>query len=115
MRLLDLSMQECVMMDKKTVSDGEGGYLTVYSEGARFMASVVPENQGLDKIARAISEAVTYRVTTRRNVSLSVYDIFRTVGDGQTYRISYSNVQSTPETADLDMRVTTAERWVIPG
>ena len=41
MALWEYFMESCIRIDKKTVDDGQGGYETEWTEGARFRAAVV--------------------------------------------------------------------------
>lgn len=41
MSLLEEFKSACVILDKKRVPDGEGGFTTTWAEGAKFMAAVV--------------------------------------------------------------------------
>ena len=41
MSLLSEAMEACTMLDKKTVSDGYGGYEVTYTDGAQFKAAIV--------------------------------------------------------------------------
>ena len=40
MSLLDEAKDACVMLDKRTVADGYGGYMTEYVEGVTFDAAI---------------------------------------------------------------------------
>ena len=68
MSLLDESMEECVIMDKTTVSDGYGGYKTTWKEGATISAAVVLDNSIEAKIADKQGVTALYTVTTRKSV-----------------------------------------------
>lgn len=113
MSLLSDTMQECVMLDKKTVSDGEGGFVVDYTDGAQFTASVTTDQQGVAKIAQALTETVEYRVITRKKTILNAGDVFKTLKDGRIYRVKSSNLQATPDSAELNMRLAFAEEWSI--
>ena len=41
MSLLDEYMENCIMIDKRTVPDGYGGYATEWVEGAPFKSAIV--------------------------------------------------------------------------
>ena len=41
--LIDEMKEDCVMLDKHTVSDGMGGFSYEWTEGARFRAAVVKD------------------------------------------------------------------------
>ena len=58
MSLLDQAYEPFVMIDKRSVSDGEGGYFTDYVEGAEVSVAVTNENTSLTRIAEALTEKV---------------------------------------------------------
>ena len=41
MSLMDDFTSACVILDKKRVPDGEGGFTITWTEGAKFMAAIV--------------------------------------------------------------------------
>ena len=44
MSLIDVMMEECVMVDKRTVPDGMGGFDYEWVDGAQFRAAVIKNN-----------------------------------------------------------------------
>ena len=112
MSLLSDAMEECVILDKTTVSDGYGGFITEYVEGASFQAAITFDTSV--QARRAEKEGVTslYTVTTPRNVALEFYMIFRRTSDGKIFRVtSDGDDKMTPQSTILDMRQCTAEEW----
>lgn len=114
MSLLDQEYEPFVMIDKRSVSDGEGGYFTDYVEGAEISVAVTNENTSLTRIAEALTEKIEYRVITKRNVRFNQDDLIKRVSDGQVFRIYYKNTKETPKSAKLDMKETFAQEWSIP-
>ena len=114
MSLLDQAYEPFVMIDKRSVSDGEGGYFTDYVEGAEISVAVTNENTSLTRIAEALTEKVEYRVITKRNVKFNQDDLIKRISDGQVFRIYYKNTKETPKSASLDMKETFAQEWSIP-
>lgn len=110
MSLLDESMEECVLMDKTTVSDGYGGYTTSWQEGATISAATVLDNSMEARIADKQGVTALYTVTTRKNVNLQYHDIFRRKRDGKLFRVtSDGDDKRTPNSAGLNMRQVSAE------
>ena len=110
MSLLDESMEECVIMDKTTVSAGYGGYKTTWKEGATISAAVVLDNSIEAKIADKQGVTALYTVTTRKSVNLQYHDIFKRVRDGKLFRVkSDGDDKATPGSAGLNMRQVSAE------
>ena len=112
MSLLSEAMENCIMMDKSTTSDGYGGYDVVWSEGAEFEAAIV-FNSSIEA-RRAEKEGVSslYTVTTKRAMILQYHDVFKRVRDNKVFRVTSDGDDSyTPDSATLDMRQVTAEEW----
>lgn len=114
MSLLSEAMDACVMLDKRTVSDGYGGYTQQYVEGALFQAAIVFDTS--IEARRAEKEGVTsmYTVTTSRALTLQYHDVFKRTRDGKVFRVtSDGDDKYTPASAALDMRQVTAEEYLI--
>ena len=116
MSLLDEAMEKCIFLDKRTESDGYGGYIISWIDGAEFYAATVydtsiearaAENQGVKNL---------YTVTTKKDVTLEYHDVFRRVSDGKIFRVtSDGDDKKTPVSATLNMRQVTAEEWSLPS
>lgn len=112
MSLLLEAMEECVMMDKKTVPDGYGGFTSQYVEGSPFQAAIAFNSSMEARLAQRQGVTSVYTVTTSRAVNLSYHDIFRRESDGKIFRVtSDGEDQYTPQSAGLDMRNVSAEEW----
>ena len=110
MSLLDESMEACVIMDKRTVEDGYGGYRQEWSEGAPISAAIVLDDSMQAKIAEKQGVTGLYTVTTRKNINLQYHDIFKRVRDGKLFRVtSDGDDAKTPDSASLNMRQVSAE------
>lgn len=115
MSLLSEAMEKCVMIDVATVSDGLGGFETIYREGAEFMAGITFDGSTQGKIAAVQGVKNLYTVITKRNVKFEYHNIFKRLSDGKTFRItSDGNDDKTPASASLDMRRNSAEEWAPP-
>lgn len=113
--LLEDYMDDFVMIDRRTVSDGRGGYDTVYVDGATFKGAVELDNSMQAKIAQQQGVTALYTVTTPRTMNLQYHDIFRRVSDGKIFRsTSDGDDKKTPNSATLDMRQVSAEEYRLP-
>lgn len=114
MSLLDEAMENCIMLDKSTISDGYGGYDTVWSEGAPFEAAIV-FNSSIEA-RRAEKEGVTslYTVLTKKAMVLEYHDVFKRLHDGKIFRVtSDGDDEFTPNSASLNLRRVSAEEWSV--
>lgn len=115
MSLLDRAMTACVMLDETTQSDGRGGMIKTWVEGAEFQAAIVYDSSMEARRAEAQGVKSLYTVTTRKNVNLQYHDIFLRVEDGKIFRVtSDGDDNATPDGAGLNMRQVSAEEWALP-
>ena len=115
MSLLDDYMEDCVMIDKRTVSDGRGGYDTIWAEGAIFKAAVVLDDSIQARQAEQQGVTALYTVTTPRAMNLQYHDVFKRLSDGKIFRAtSDGDDKKTPAIATLDMRQVSAEEYELP-
>lgn len=113
--LLNSAYKDYVKIDKKSVSDGEGGFYTTYVDGAIFSAALGVENVNLYNVGEVLREKTTYNVLTKKKVDLKQDDLIKRVSDNQVFRIFYKNLsEETPSISNLDLRETMAEEWSIP-
>lgn len=116
MSLLSDAMESCVILDKRTVDDGYGGYTSEYVEGVEFDAAIVFDTS--IEARRADKEGVSslYTVTTSRALTLEYHDVFRRKRDNKIFRVtSDGDDKFTPKSTALDMRQVTAEEWRLPS
>lgn len=112
MSLIDVMMDECIMMDKQTVSDGMGGFITKWVEGANFKAAVVKDTTLEARIAENEGTTEVYTVTVQKGISLVYHDVFKRLKDGATFRVTSNIVDSeTPSVASFQIGQVNAERW----
>ena len=115
MSLLQEAMEKCTLIDRATVTDGLGGFLSEWRDGAEIQAAIV--FNGSLEAQRAAVEGVTalYTVTTSRSITLRYHDVFRRESDGKIFRVtSDGDDLKTPKSAMLDMRNVKAEEWELP-
>lgn len=116
MSLLDEYMENCVMIDKTTVSDGRGGFDYAFVEGAEFQAAITLDNSIQAKIAEQQGVTGIYSVTTQKSINLQYHDIFRRSSDGKVFRVtSDGDDKKTPVSATLNMRQVSAEEYTLPS
>lgn len=114
MSLLSEAMEKCIMIDKTTTSDGYGGYITTWVEGAEFQAAIVLDSSMQARIAEQQGVTALYTITTKKVMNLQYHDVFKRSSDGKIFRVtSDGDDKKTPESAGLNMRQVSAEEWVL--
>lgn len=112
MSLIDVMMEDCTMLDKRTVSDGLGGFTTEWVEGADFTAAVVKDSTMEARVAEKQGVTELYTVTVGKGLALQYHDVFRRQSDGAVFRVTSNVVDSeTPAVATFQIGQVTAERW----
>lgn len=110
--LVDAFKTPCVMMEKRTVSDGEGGFRTSWEQGAEFDAAIVRSNTSQVLIAEQEGFTNVYTVTTSPNAKLQFHDVFKRLSDGQVFRVtSNGDDMQTPKIASFQFQQVNAEEW----
>lgn len=116
MSLLDEYMENCIILDKRTVPDGYGGYSTQYVDGAPFSGAITLDTSTEARIAEKQGVTALYTVTTKKSLNLQYHDVFRRTSDGKIFRVtSDGDDKHTPASASLDMRQVSAEEWELPN
>lgn len=112
MSLLDNAMEDVILLEKVRVPDGEGGFITNWSEGAVFKAAVTFDTSMESRIADKQGVTSRYTVTTRKSAMLEFHDVFRRISDGKIFRVtSDGDDKYSPNSSSLNMRQVTAEEW----
>ena len=112
MSLIDVMMTECVMVDKRTVSDGLGGFTTTWVDGAPFQAAIVKNSTMEARIAEKQGVSEVYTITVQKGITLDYHDVFRRESDSATFRVTSRITDSeTPRVATFQIGQVTAERW----
>ena len=116
MSLLSEQMEKCVIVDKTTVPDGYGGVKTNWVDGAEIQAAVSFDTSMESRIGDAQGVTSRYTIVTQKSVVLRYHDVIKRLRDNKVFRItSDGDDKFTPNSASLNMRVTTAEEWEIPN
>ena len=114
MSLLSDAFTKCVFVEKTRQPDGEGGYNTVWTEGAEFFAAIVFDNSMQARTAAKQGVTSTYTVTTRKGLTLEYHDVFKRLSDNKIFRVtSDGDDKYTPSNAGLNMRQVSAEEWTL--
>lgn len=112
MSLLSEAMEDCAILDKRTILDGYGGYITTYAEGVEFKAAIVFDTSIEARRAQGEGVSSVYTVTTSRELTLEYHDVFKRKTDNKIFRVtSDGDDKYTPKSAGLNMRQVTAEEW----
>lgn len=112
MSLLTESMDDCVLLDRTSASDGYGGVDYIWKEGAEFKATATLDTSMEARAANKQGVTSLYTVTTYRAMNLQYHDVFKRLSDGKIFRVtSDGDDKKTPKSAGLDMRQVTAEEW----
>lgn len=116
MSLLDDAKDTCVLLDKITTPDGYGGYYQRYVDGATFTAAFeyMSGVEGLTAQAQGVTSL--YNIYTGREINLQYHDVLRRLSDGKLFRVtSDGDDKKTPKSAGLNLRMVSAEEWVLPN
>lgn len=115
MSLIDTMKTPCTMIDRRTASDGMGGTVTEWIDGATFEAAIVKDNTMTARLAEKQGVTEVYTVTTGKAVQLDFHDVFRRDSDGAIFRVTSNATDSrTPGVASFQFGQVTAERWALP-
>lgn len=110
--LVDSFMEPCIFMEKKTISDGQGGFETSWQDGTEFMCAIITNQNIQTKIAEQQGVTSLYTITSKKNVELDFHDIIKRKNDGQVFRItSNSKDIQTPKASQMDFWQVSAEKW----
>ena len=115
MSLLDVMKEQFVVMDKRSIPDGMGGFITAYVEGAPFEGIFEITNSINEETAKAQGVTGLYDGTISKNITLEFPTVIKRLRDGKTFRITSGEGRDTPSTSALDIRKIRAEEYVIPN
>lgn len=116
MALFEEFYEPCVLMEKRRITDGEGGWLTKWDEGIEFLAAVVMDSTLQARVADSEGMKSIYTVTTPQNIKFVFHDVFKRLSDGKTFRVTSDPTdKETPSVASFKFEQVTAEAWEIPS
>ena len=112
--LLESMMEDCVMLDKTTVSDGLGGFKPNWTQGATFKAFVRKESAPEVTIAEQQGVSEMFTVVVPKGVPLEYHDVFQRINDGAVFRLT-SNVldDAAPVASSIPIAKANCERWAL--
>ena len=112
MSLIDAMMDDCVIMNKSKVADGQGGYNVEWTEGAPIMVAIVNDTSMDARIGEKQGVTSTYTLTTKKDTRLEYHDVIKRIKDGKIFRVtSDRDDKLSPAVSKLDMAQCTAEKW----
>ena len=113
MSLLTQAMEDVVMLEKKRVPDGEGGFTVEWVPGVSFKSGITFDNSMEARTADKQGVTSLYTVTVPVNAKLEYHDVFRRVRDGKVFRVtSDGDDKITPASASFQFAQVTAEEWI---
>lgn len=113
MSLLTQAMEDVVMLEKKRVPDGEGGFTVEWVPGVSFKSAITFDNSMEARTADKQGVTSLYTVTVPVNAKLEYHDVFRRVRDGKVFRVtSDGDDKITPASASFQFAQVTAEEWI---
>ena len=116
MSLLENAYEDYILLDKVRVSDGLGGYDTVWTEGVTIQCAPQFSTSLQARTAQAQGVSSMYTLVTKKEITLEFHDVLKRKSDGKIFRVtSDGDDKYTPNTAGLNMRVVTCEEWILPG
>ena len=116
MSLLTEMMEKCVLMDRRTASDGAFGRAETYVEGAPFEAVIVKDSTTEGRLAEKLGVTEVYTVVTQKGFGLDYHEVFKRLSDGAIFRVTSNQTDSeAPQRSTVQIGKVTAERWVLPA
>lgn len=114
MSLLYDAFEPVVIMDKVRTPDGEGGFITTWTEGAAFKAAITYDTSLEAQTAQKAGVTSVYTITTDKTVTLEYHDVLKRQRDNKVFRItSDGDDKFTPESASFQVRQVRAEEWTL--
>lgn len=115
MSMLQEFARPCVLMEKKRTPDGEGGWITEWTEGAEFSNYMAVETSVEARIAAKQGVTSIYTALVDRNFPIEYNDAFKDVSSGKTFRVTSNPEEKyTPKSASISLKYFTAEQWELP-
>ena len=112
--LMNDFVEDCTLMEKTRVPDGEGGWKVDWADGMEFRAAITYDTTLGARVAESEGMKSTYTVTTEKSMPLDFHDVFRRERDGQIFRVtSRGDDKTTPESASFEVSQVAAEEWAL--
>lgn len=108
-------VENIVLLDETTASDGFGGFVPEWKDGAEISVAVIQPRDTKATIATAIVGKQSLTILTSTAIELKHDKYFRRISNGKTYKIDHDNTERlAPDDSDLQWRVTTAAEAALP-
>lgn len=105
----------CVLMEKKRVPDGAGGYFTTWTEGAEFVNYQYRDTSMEARTAEQAGVKSLYSALVDAGFPIDYGDVFMDTNTGLTYRVtSEPDEKKAPKSSTFDLKFFTAERYALP-
>lgn len=113
MSLLSQAMEDVVMLEKKRIPDGEGGFTVDWVDGVAFKAAITFDSSMQARTAEKQGVTSLYTVTVPINAKLEYHDVLKRIRDSKVFRItSDGDDKITPPSASFQFIQVTAEEYV---
>lgn len=113
--LLNSFSRKCIILEKERVSDGEGGYITTWKDGAEFENYMAIDTSMEARIAEKQGVTSVYSALVGISVPINYGDYFRDVEYNTVYRVtSNPNEKQAPKSSSFNLKYFTAERTELP-
>lgn len=115
MSLMDAYKDECVLLTKTRIPDGQGGYSMGYTDGITFSPAWEYESAPEMLVAEKEGVSRVYRLYVDKALDLEEHEVFRRIKDGQVFRVTNPGTdRHTPETSTLGKRLIEVEKYTLP-
>ena len=112
--LMNDFVEDCTLIEKTRIPDGEGGWTTGWVDGMDFQAAITYDTTLNARVAESEGMKATYTVTTEKTMPLDFHDVFRRKRDGQIFRVtSQGDDKKTPRSATFQVSQVAAEEWAL--
>lgn len=113
MSLIQEMMEDCVIMNKAKVSDGEGGHITTWTEGAEIKVAITQDTSMTVRIAEKDGFTNSYTLTMAKENALEYHEVIKRIRDGLILRVTNDNKEFPSVASNMLNSYTqvTAERW----
>ena len=104
-------------MEKTRTPDGEGGYITRWTEGAEFQAHARFDTSIEARTGAAAGVSSRYTITAPKSTALEYHDVIKRVSDGKIFRITSDgdDVKTPPMAQGMTFLQVEAEDWELAG
>lgn len=114
--LYERMMEAFCYIEKVRIADGEGGYITTWTEGAEFSAHAAFDTSIEARTGAAAGVSSLYTITAPVSAQLEYHDVIRRKSDGKIFRVtSDGDDVVTPGVSTLSFLQVTAEEWELAG